>query len=173
MSKMFKYIKLLFMIISVFVIQILVANNFEIFGVTPNIILVTLVIISMWNDMSISLIVAGILGIGVDLLFYFNIGQAFVSYLVITVSVLYIRQKYRRDSKAAIIYIIIISTVAFASLEYIYYAVNSEMLFNIFDVIKQTIIEILLNISVAYILYKIFEKSMQKKELEDFYTSRR
>ena len=58
MSKVFKYVKLPLIVVLALVMQIIVANNFEIFGVTPNIVLVTIVIVSMWNDMTTSVIIS-------------------------------------------------------------------------------------------------------------------
>lgn len=169
MSKIFKYIKPPVIILTAILMQIAAANNFEIFGVTPNVILVTVVIISMWSNMYASVGYALILGIGADFLFHFDIGQSFISYLVIAIVISYISKKYRKDSKAAIVYITIMSTFAFATFEYVYYAVSNAALINIFAAFKQTIIEILLNIALAYILYKVFEKSMKKSELDNIY----
>ncbi len=169
MSNIWKYIKLPLVIIATFFVQVFVSNSLEIFGVTPNVILVTVVIVAMWNEMWPAVICACILGIGADFIFHFDIGLSFISYLIIAVAISYISKKYRKDSKAAIVYITIMATSAFAFFEYIYYGISNGALFNVFAVFKQTIIEILLNIALAYILYKVFEKSMKKRELDSFY----
>lgn len=169
MDKIFKYVRLPLIVVLALLVQVIVANNFEIFGVTPNIVLVTIVIFSMWNDMMANVILSCFVGIGADFIFHFNIGQSFISYLVIAVCISFVSKKYRKDSKAAILYITIMATLVLAVFQYIYYAVDNGMLVNIFSVLKQTVVEILLNIATAYILYKIFEKSMRKKEIDNIY----
>lgn len=169
MSKVFKYVKLPLIVVLALVMQIIVANNLEIFGVTPNIVLVTIVIVSMWNDLTTSVIISCLIGIGADFIFHFNIGQSFISYLVIAVCISFISKKYRKDSKAAIVYITIMATLVLATFQYIYYTVDTGILVNVLSVLKQTVVELLLNIGVSYILYKVFEKSMKKRELDNIY----
>lgn len=159
-------------IILTFVVQILIANNFELFGVTPNIILVTIVIISMWNRTEMNVMVALIMGILTDLIFHFSLGQSIISYLVIALCISYMSKKYRKDSKAAIVYITIMATCIFAGFGVVYYVIDNSFVVNIFALIKQVVVEILLNISLAYILYKVFEKNMKEEELNTFYTRR-
>ena len=156
-------------IILTFLLQIIIANSFEIFGITPNLILVTVVILSMWNRIEMNVAVACIMGILSDLIFHFDFGQSFISYLVIALCISFISKKYRKESKAAIIYITIMATCIFAGFQFVYYIIDSNLVVNIFAMIKQIIVEILLNIAIAYILYKIFENNMKDEEFNSFY----
>ena len=61
------------------------------------------------------------------------------------------------------------ATLVLATFQYIYYTVDTGILVNILSVLKQTVVELLLNIGVSYILYKVFEKSMKKRELDNIY----
>lgn len=169
MNKALNIIKILGILILAFVLQIIVANKFEIFGITPNILLVTVVIVSMWSSLPISLIMAGIIGAFADLIFYFSIGQSFVAYLAVALCISYISIRYRKESKAAIVYLTVISTWMFSFLQVIYYVLNNVYMINIFAVIKQLIVESLLNIAIAYIVYKLFEKSMKEDILNSVY----
>lgn len=169
MKKILDIIKIPVIVVLTFIIQIFISNNFEIFGVTPNIILVTVVIISMWNTLAINLTVAGIMGFLTDVIFHFDIGQSLVTYLVIALCISYISSRYRKESKAAIIYITAMATGIFTAFQFIYYIIDSMILINILVLLKQAIIEILLNIVVAYILYKVFEKSMNEDILNSVY----
>lgn len=169
MKKIFKILKIPVIVILSFVIQIFIANNLEIFGVTPNILLVTVVIISMWSSLAISVIVASLIGVCAELIFNFTLGQSFVAYLVIAMCISYISRRYRKESKAAIVYITAIATCIFTIFQFIYYIIDHALILNIFAIIQQVIVEILLNISIAYILYKIFEKSMKNKILDNVY----
>lgn len=169
MKKVLSVIKIPIIIILTFVFQIFVANRFEIFGVTPNLILVTVVIISMWNTLTVNLIVAGIMGIFADLIFRFELGESIVSYLVIALCISYISSKYRKESKAAIIYITAMATCIFTCFQFVYYIIDTLAIINLFVLVKQIIVEILLNIAIAYIVYKIFEKSMKEDILNSVY----
>lgn len=169
MEKVLNIIKIPVIIILTFVIQIFISNNLEIFGVTPNLILVTVVIVSMWNNIIVNVIVASIMGIFADLIFHFDLGQSLVTYLVIALCISYISKKYRKESKAAIVYITIMATVIFTSFQFVYYIIDSSLIVNIFSIVKQIIIEILLNIAIAYVVYKIFEKSMKDDILDNVY----
>lgn len=169
MEKILKAVKIPVVVILTFVIQIFISNNFEIFGITPNIILVTLVIISMWNNTSVNLTVACIMGIFADLIFHFDLGQSLIIYIVVALCVSYISGRYRKESKAAIIYITIIATLIVTLVQFVYYIIDNGDIINIFAVFKQTVVEILLNIAIAYILYKIFEKSMRDDILDSVY----
>lgn len=169
MEKLVSIIKIPLMIILSLLLQIVIANNFEIFGVTPNIILVTVVIISMWNSLQVNIIVACIMGMFSDLIFHFEIGPSIIVYLVVALCISYMSKKYRKESKAAIVYITIMATCIFAGFQFIYYIIDSSLIVNIFAMIKQIIIEILLNIAIAYVLYKVFEKNMKEDELNNFY----
>jgi len=152
-----------------FLLQIIIANNFEIFGITPNIILVTVVIISMWNRIGINVAVACIIGILADLIFHFDFGKSLISYLVVALCISSISKKYRKESKAAIVYITIMATCIFAGFEFVYYIIDNSLIVNIFSMIKQIVVEILLNIAIAYILYKVFENNMKDEEFDNFY----
>lgn len=156
-------------IVLTFFIQIIISNNFEIFGVTPNIILVTIVIISMWNRIEMNIAVACIMGLLTDLIFHFDFGKSLIAYLVIALCISMISKKYRKDSKVAIIYITIMATCIFAGFQFIYYVIDNSLIINIFAILKQVIIEILLNIALAYILYKVFENNMKDAEFDNFY----
>lgn len=156
-------------IILTFLLQIVIANNFEIFGITPNLILVTVVIISMWNRIEMNVAVACIMGILTDLIFHFDFGQSFISYLVIALCISAISKKYRKESKAAIVYITIMATCIFTGFQFVYYIIDNSLMINVFAILKQTIVEILLNIGIAYILYKVFENNMKDEELDSLY----
>ena len=169
MKKLLSVIMIPIIVILTFVFQIFVANNFEIFGVTPNLILVTVVIVSMWNTLVVNLTVAGIMGIFTDLIFKFELGESIISYLVIALCVSYISGKYRKESKAAIVYITAMATSIFTGFQFIYYIIDTVTIVNIFVLIKQIIVEILLNIAIAYIVYKVFEKSMKEDILNSVY----
>lgn len=169
MRKVLDVIKVPVIVILTFLIQIFISNNFEIFGITPNLILVTIVIISMWNTLAINLTVAGVMGAFADLIFRFDIGKSLITYLVIALCISYISSRYRKESKAAIIYITAIATVIFTGFEFVYYIIDNAEIINIFVLLKQVIIEILLNIVVAYILYKLFEKNMEEDILNSVY----
>lgn len=169
MRKILDIIKIPVIVVLTFIIQIFISKNFEVFGISPNLILVTVVIISMWNTLFVNLTVAGIMGIFADLIFHFDIGQSLITYLVIALCISYISGRYRKESKAAIIYITALATGIFTLFQFVYYIIDSSIIINIFVLLKQAIIEILLNIVVAYVLYKIFEKSMNEDILNSVY----
>ena len=169
MDKVVNVVKIPIIVILTFAAQIFISNRFEIFGVTPNIILVTVVIVAMWNRLFVNLCVAAIMGIFADLIFHFDLGVSGIGYVVISLCISSISVRYRKESKAAIIYITAIATCIFTLFQVIYYVIDNVEMINLFYIFKQTIIEILLNIAVAYVLYKIFEKSMKEDVLNSVY----
>jgi len=164
-KKIWKNILMLLIIFVAFILQIIMSNNFKIFGTTPNILLVTLVIISMWSDIHISCIISVLIGFLAEIIFNYSIGATIVSYILVSLCISSISKKYRRESKTAVVYMSVIATSIFLISEYILYMLEYKSLLNVIVMIENLVVQSLLNITVSYVLYRIFEKHMKQNEV--------
>ncbi|MDD2628085.1 MAG: rod shape-determining protein MreD [Clostridia bacterium] len=165
MKKTWKSILMLLMIFVAFILQIIMSNNFKLFGMTPNILLVTLIIISMWSEPHTSFIISLLIGVLAELIFNYDIGTTILSYILVSFCISSISKKYRRESKTAVVYMSVVGTSIFLISEYVLYMLEYKKLLNVIVMIENLVVQSLLNIVISYVLYRIFEKQMQENEI--------
>lgn len=151
-------------IILTYIIQIYVLNSLNFFGVRANLILAEIVIVAMLIDKKKSIIFAVVMGIISDLIFQMSLGYDLIMYLIISMVVHRISDKYRKDNKAAIIYMTFVSVGIFEIMELISYMIENKEIVNIFAFLKQTIILCLLSVGISYVLYRIIDKVHLKND---------
>jgi rod shape-determining protein MreD len=144
--------------------QIYVIDSRELFGIKPNIILISVIVMSLWYGLYAGTIYGLLIGIITDILFGNNFGIFTLSYTLVGCIIGYLNYNYRRESKVSILYLTIFGTCIFEFAEYIIYLFLNSSNSNIFHLIIQMLISSLLNVILAFILYGAFVKISEYAE---------
>lgn len=157
MKKVYAVFLLLLLIFLIFIIQIFLLNEIKLFGTIGNLILVTVVMVSLWYSLPVACVFSGILGIITDMVFYLSIGRCFIIYLAIAVLINLISKVYRKENNVVIMYVVTIGTIVFEILMAIT-SLSFGVFPGIFAFIFMIFKAIVLNIGLAYIVNKLFAK---------------
>ncbi len=145
-----------------FIIQIFLINPNNIFGAKPNILLITVLVTALRGKMLKSSIYALLMGIILDLIYSSTFGIYTICYTITSVIIALINFNYRKDSKESLIYITLIGTVIFEVLVYIIYIIMNSLQFDFIYLLLQTIMVVILNIALSFILFNVFDKLFTK-----------
>lgn len=157
-KRIFSYFFMLLVLIGIFVFQVYVIDSRELFGVKPNIILISVIVMSLWYGLYSGSIYGLIIGILTDILFGNTYGIYTMSYTIVGSTIGYLNYNYRKESKASLSYLTIFGTCLFEFIEYIIYLFFSSSPTGIFYLIIQMTISSILNVILAFILYGVFAK---------------
>ena len=127
MRKTLTIIYIILFIIAIFVVQMFVIDNKELFGVKPNLILICVIVVSLWFGVYTGSIFSFIIGMITDILFGNGIGLFTISYSIIGVLVGFFSNNYRKESKVALVCVTCVSTAIFEFVEYIIYFVTTNV----------------------------------------------
>lgn len=158
MKKVYASLLLILLFILIYTVQITILNKIKLFGITPNLILVTVVMVALWYNIYVSSIFALLSGIITDMLFSFSIGRSLVIYLVIAILINTISKIYRKESGAVILYVITIGTIVFEISMAISSLATSGNVISLWQFILLTLKASSVNIGLAYIINKILMK---------------
>jgi len=168
-KKILSYFIILLILIGIFMFQIYVIDDRQLFGVKPNIILISVIVMSLWYGLYAGSIYGLIIGMIADILFGNSFGIFTLSYTVVGAIIGYLNYNYRRESKVSLSYITIFGTCIFEFMQYFIYIFLSSSSSNIFYLIIQILISSLLNVILAFILYGTFSKISQYAESNILY----
>ena len=150
--------------IFIIIIQNSIINYLSIFGMTINLVLIYLVIISLYLEELESGIIGAILGIILDS----SVGGVFGSNALILFAlsymVSYMRDKVYKESLVMIFTIILISTLIYCGCSFLL-AKNLYNVCNFTSIIKIIVVPIL-NSLVGLLIYKVFRNPILKLEEE-------
>lgn len=168
------FIYILALIIFIFAFQIFVINPRNLFGIKPNLILISVIVVSAWYGEKVGGIFSFIMGIIIELLFSSYSGMFLISYTTVGILVGYLNHKYNKENKISLVYVTIIATFLYEFIEYIYYFLIHKVYSNLFFFLKQVVISSILNIVIVYIVYSIIHKIIEyfdnriRKDLSGF-----
>lgn len=158
MKKTLTIIYLLLFILIIFVFQMFVIDERELFGVKPNLILISVIVVSLWFGLYTGSIYSFIIGFITDILFGNTIGLFTISYTITGVLVGFFNYNYRKENKIALLYVTCIATAVFELIEYIIYFIVTKEYNSILYFIYQILITSILNIIIVYIVYSLLYK---------------
>lgn len=158
MKKVYASLLLILLFILIFTVQITILNKIKLFGITPNLILVTVVMVALWYNIYVSSIFALLSGIITDILFSFSIGKSLVIYLVIAILINTISKIYRKESGTVIMYVITIGTIVFEISMAISSLATSGNVISLWQFVLLILKASIVNIGLAYIVNKILMK---------------
>lgn len=152
------YITILLLIL--FAIQMFVINNKVLFGIKPNLILISVIVVSSWYGEKIGGIFSFLIGLIMEFLFNAN-GIFVVAYTIIGILVGIFNTNYNKENKISLIYVTIFATFLFEFIEYLYYLVSHKVFTNFFYFLRQITISSILNIIIVFIVYSAVAKIVE------------
>lgn len=158
MKKALTIIYLLLFILIIFVFQMFVIDGKELFGVKPNLILISVIVVSLWFGLYAGSAYGFIIGLVTDMLFGNTFGLFLISYSITGALVGFFNYNYRKENKIALLYVTCIATAVFEFIEYIIYFVMTRTYSSIFYLIYQILVTSILNIIIVYIVYSLLYK---------------
>lgn len=158
MKKRLTIIYLILFVLIILVFQMFVIDERELFGVKPNLILITVIVVSLWFGLYKGAIYAFIVGILTDMLFGNNMGIFTITYSITGALVGFFNYNYRKENKIALLYVTCIATAFFEFVQYIVYFLTTKEYNSIFYLLYQIVITSILNIVIVYIVYSLLYK---------------
>lgn len=158
MRKIIASIYIILLVITIFALQIYLIDSRTLFGIKPNLILISVITVSLWYGLYVGSTYAVLVGIITDMLFGNTTGLFTISYGLTGVLIGFFNSNYRKENKASLIYVTMLGVCIFELSQYLNYIVLTSSLASIVHLIKQILISSLLNIIIAYILYNVLYK---------------
>lgn len=158
MKKALTIVYLLLFILIIFVFQMYIIDERELFGVKPNLILISVIVVSLWFGLYTGSIYSVIIGIITDMLFGNNIGLFTIGYAITGVIIGFFNYNYRKENKIALLYLTFIATAIFELIQYIIYFVITKEYTSILYFVYQIILTSILNIVIVYVVYSLLYK---------------
>lgn len=158
MRKILTIIYLIFFIVLIFTLQIMLIDGRTILGVKPNLILITVIVVSLWFGLYAGSFYGLIIGIITDILFGNNIGMFTIVYSIIGALIGFFSYNYRKENKIALVYVTVIATAVFEFVQYIMYFVISSHYNSILYLLYQLFATSVLNVVIVFIVYSLLYK---------------
>lgn len=160
MQKILKVIVTIILFIISLSIQLFIFNNMSLFGVKPNILLISIIVVSLYTNIYSSTIYSFILGFIVDLLFG-GLGMFTISYTAIGMILGFVGENYMKENYLSIVILTAISVTLFEVIQYFQSMIISSSYISIFFLFKQLILSILLNVILVFIMCFVFGKLIE------------
>lgn len=145
-------------VLLIYLLQIYVIGDKTLFSVKPNLILISVLVVSLWYGLYAGTVYSFLIGLFTDMLYSSNIGMFTIAYTIAGMVVGLLHYYNQRESKISVIYATFICVAAFELVEYVYYATLTDSFFNLLYLLKQIIISSVLNIVITYAFYSILLK---------------
>lgn len=149
-------------LLALLILQIYIIDTKTLFGIKPNILLVTVIIANLWGDSKYSIIYSLLLGIFFDIMYGNDFGIFTISYTIVACIISIINNGYKKQGRGSAMYITFLGTTIFEGFQYIVYLILLKGTFSISFAITTVIISSLLNIAIMLILYKLFLKMYEE-----------
>lgn len=158
MKRFLTIIYIILLIILIYFFQVAIVDNNELFGIKPNLILISCIIVSLWYGLYIGAIYSFIIGIITDIIFGNTFGLFTISYVITGTLIGFFNTNYRKENKMSLVYVTVIATALFEFVEYIFYLMNTSTYSSLLYLLKQIAIGSILNIVIVYVLYSLVLK---------------
>ncbi len=157
MKRVLKAICTMLLFIFSLLVQLFLFNNMSLFGVKPNMLLISVIVVSLYTSIYSTTIYSFIVGVIADLIFG-GMGMFTVSYTAIGMLLGYVNGNYMKENYVSIILLTIISVVLFETIQYIQSMVLLSKYVSLIFLLKQLILSILLNVVFVFIICFVFGK---------------
>lgn len=158
MRKVLTIVYLVFLILLIFTLQMLLIDGRTILGIKPNLILITVIVVSLWFGLYVGSFYGLIIGIITDILFGNSIGMFTILYSVIGTLIGFFSYNYRKENKIALVYVTVIATAVFEFIQFIIYFIISGHYNSILYLLYQIIATSFFNVVIVYIVYSLLYK---------------
>ncbi len=157
MEKVLKVVFTIVLFVISLAIQLFLFNNMNLFGVKPNLLLISVIVVSLNTSIYSSTIYSFVIGIIMDLLFGSN-GVFTISYVSVGMLIGFVSEDYMKENYLSIIILTALSVTLFEVVQYFENMIISSMYVNLFILLKQIILGILLNGALVFIMCFLFGK---------------
>ena len=164
LKKCLTVIYIILFILLIFYLQLFVVDTRELFGTKPNLILITVIVVSLWYGTYTGTIFAFIIGFLCDLIFGSTTGMFTVAYTITGAITGFINYNYRKENKMSLVYVTLIFTGIFELIQYIEYLMITHVYSNFLFFLKQVIVSSILNTIIVFIIYGVVYKIVDKFE---------
>lgn len=164
LKKTLTIISIILFIILIFFIQLFVINDRTLFGVKPNLILISVIVVSLWYGVYTGTLFALIIGFITDILFGSTTGMFTIAYTITGAITGIINDNYRKDNKMSLVYVTLIFTAIFEVIQYFEYLMITHSYTNIFYFLKQVLLTSILNTVIVFIIYGVIYKIVESFE---------
>lgn len=157
-----KFLIIISLIITFFIIYFLQANFFTWFnisGVMPNLFVILVLFIGLFMGKKLGLIFGIIIGIYLDLLIGKSIGISGVMLGIIGILGEYLDKNFSKDSRVTIILMVIGGTIIYELGCYIFQIFKWNIQIELIPFIKTLFIEVIYNTALVIILYPLIQKA--------------
>jgi len=163
---------LLFLVI--FFLQIYIIGGKTLFGVKPNLLLISVIVFTSFWGIYKGTIYAFLIGIVCDFLYGSNFGFFTLSYVFVALVIGYFSNVYITNNKLTLIVATFIGTAIFEFVEYIIYSFLLFKVGSIFHLILQIFFASIINLVIVFILNGLVQKiaeyfEIKSKEREAIY----
>lgn len=157
MKNIVKTILAIILFIASVIIQIFIFNDFNLFGVKPNMILISIIVVSMFTNIYACSFFAFLIGFVSDLLFGTN-GLYTISYSIIGMMLGYVSDNYMKGNVLSAVILTVGSVTFFEIIEYISTMIVAKSFISLFSLFGNIIMGILINVIIVVVLSFIVEK---------------
>lgn len=164
LKKCLTVIYIILFILLIFYLQLFIVDTKELFGIKPNLILITVIVVSLWYGTYTGTIFAFIIGFLCDLIFGSTTGMFTVAYTITGAITGFINYNYRKENKMSLVYVTLIFTGIFELIQYIEYLMITHVYSNFLFFLKQVIVSSILNTIIVFIIYGVVYKIVDKFE---------
>lgn len=131
---------------------------FTIAGISPNIFVIFILFIGLFTDNKFALILALLTGITLDLIGGRTLGVTAILFMLIAIAARYFDKNFSKENKFSIIIMVVGMTIGFEVINYFLNVVILEISAEIMAFLKILSIEILYNVLLTIILYRLILK---------------
>lgn len=167
MKKTLKTIYIFLVIVAIYMLQLFVINNHTLFGTKPNLILISVIVVSLWFGLYTGSIFSFFIGLLTDILFGNSYGIFTIAYTITGMTIGFLNYNYRKENKLSLVYVTLIAVVIFEFIQYISYTVITGAYSSILYLLKQMFMSSILNIIIVYVIYELIYKIAKSVDGED------
>ncbi len=160
LKKFLTFVYIVLFIFIIFLFQTMIIDGKELFGIKPNLILITVIVASLWYGAYVGVTYSLIIGIITDLIFG-NYGTFTICYFITGTVISLINNNYRKENKIALVYVTLIASSIFEILQYFIHLINTGIYSNIFTLLIHIVLSSLLNIIIVYIVHSLLYKLLR------------
>jgi rod shape-determining protein MreD len=156
-----KLITIISFFITFLIIYFLQSNFFSWFtiaGVKPNLFIILVLFISLFTETKYGIVCGAFMGFFLDIVIGKQIGPYTLSLTAVAFLGGYFDKNFSKDSKLTMMLIVMLSTVLFEIISYVFNIIQSSINVEIISFTRILIIEIIYNMFITVIVYPIVQK---------------
>lgn len=160
-KKILAFVNMTLVLIAIFLLQTMVIDGRELFGVKPNLILITVIVVALKYGVYGGITYSAIIGIVTDLMFGNTYGMFTLCYLITGTVISIINNNYRKENKIALVYVTFIASAIFEVVQYFIYLLRTGVYSNILSLLVQIVLSAILNVILVYIIHALLFKILK------------